>query len=60
MPGSRRQARHTSDAPPDNDFRHLDEAVNLVERTGRRIVTEQADIRDFQRWPPGMRFGHGK
>jgi hypothetical protein len=47
MPGSWRQARHTSDAPPDNAFRHLDEAVNLVERTGRRIVAEQADVRDF-------------
>ena len=46
-------------APPDNDFRHLDEAVNLVEKTGRRIVAEQADVRDFQRWLPGMRFGQG-
>jgi NAD(P)-dependent dehydrogenase (short-subunit alcohol dehydrogenase family) len=27
----------------------LDETVNLVEKTGRRIVAEQADIRDFQR-----------
>jgi len=27
----------------------LDETVNLVEKTGRRIVAEQADVRDFQR-----------
>lgn len=60
MPGSRRQARHTADAPSDNDFRHLDDAVNLIERTGRRIVAEQADVRDFHRWPRGMCFVHGK
>ena len=27
----------------------LDETVNLVEKTGRRIVAEQADVRDFGR-----------
>lgn len=27
----------------------LDETVNLVEKTGRRVVAEQADVRDFQR-----------
>ena len=27
----------------------LDETVNLVEKTGRRIVAEQGDVRDFQR-----------
>jgi SDR family mycofactocin-dependent oxidoreductase len=27
----------------------LDETVNLVEKTGRRIVAEQVDVRDFQR-----------
>ncbi|WAC90590.1 mycofactocin-coupled SDR family oxidoreductase [Mycobacterium sp. Aquia_213] len=27
----------------------LDETVNLVEKTGRRIVAEQADVRDFAR-----------
>lgn len=27
----------------------LDETVNLVEKTGRRIVAEQADVRDFPR-----------
>jgi len=27
----------------------LDETVNLVEKTGRRIVAEHADVRDFQR-----------
>ena len=27
----------------------LDETVNLVEKTGRRIVAEQADVRDFRR-----------
>ncbi|BBX61167.1 3-ketoacyl-ACP reductase [Mycobacterium saskatchewanense] len=27
----------------------LDETVNLVEKTGRRIVAEQADVRDFSR-----------
>jgi SDR family mycofactocin-dependent oxidoreductase len=27
----------------------LDETVNLVEKTGRRIVAEQADVRDYQR-----------
>ena len=27
----------------------LDETVNLVEKTGRRIVAEQADVRDFER-----------
>ena len=27
----------------------LDETVNLVEKTGRRIVAEQADVRDFDR-----------
>lgn len=26
----------------------LDETVNLVEKTGRRIVAEQADVRDFE------------
>jgi hypothetical protein len=33
----------------------LDETVNLVEKTGRRIVAEQGDVRDFGRlkaaWP---------
>ena len=32
-------------AAPDD----LAETVNLVEKTGRRIVAEQADVRDFQR-----------
>lgn len=27
----------------------LDETVNLVEKTGRRIVAEQADVRDYER-----------
>ncbi|OBA62779.1 3-ketoacyl-ACP reductase [Mycobacterium sp. 1100029.7] len=27
----------------------LDETVNLVEKTGRQIVAEQADVRDFER-----------
>jgi NAD(P)-dependent dehydrogenase (short-subunit alcohol dehydrogenase family) len=27
----------------------LDETVNLVEKTGRRIVAEQGDVRDFKR-----------
>ncbi|MFY9921525.1 MAG: SDR family NAD(P)-dependent oxidoreductase, partial [Mycobacterium sp.] len=27
----------------------LDETVNLVEKTGRHIVAEQADVRDFER-----------
>ena len=27
----------------------LDETVNLVEKTGRRIVAEQGDVRDFER-----------
>jgi len=27
----------------------LDETVNLVEKTGRRIIAEHADVRDFQR-----------
>jgi SDR family mycofactocin-dependent oxidoreductase len=27
----------------------LDETINLVEKTGRRIVAEQADVRDFER-----------
>jgi SDR family mycofactocin-dependent oxidoreductase len=27
----------------------LDETINLVEKTGRRIVAEQADVRDFDR-----------
>ena len=27
----------------------LDETVNLVEKTGRRIFAEQADVRDFDR-----------
>jgi NAD(P)-dependent dehydrogenase (short-subunit alcohol dehydrogenase family) len=27
----------------------LDETVNLVEKTGRRIVAEQGDVRDFAR-----------
>jgi SDR family mycofactocin-dependent oxidoreductase len=27
----------------------LDETVNLVEKTGRRIIAEQADVRDFER-----------
>ncbi len=27
----------------------LNETVNLVEKTGRRIVAEQADVREFQR-----------
>ncbi len=35
----------------------LDETVNLVEKTGRRIVAEQGDVRDFarlkRRWPMG-------
>ena len=33
----------------------LDETVNLVEKTGRRIVAQQVDVRDFDRlkkpWP---------
>ena len=33
----------------------LDETVNLVEKTGRRIVAEQGDVRDLERlkaaWP---------
>ena len=27
----------------------LDETVNLVEKTGRRVVAEQGDVRDFDR-----------
>src|SRR6516165_7209444 len=27
----------------------LDETINLVEKTGRRIVAEQGDVRDFDR-----------
>src|SRR6478735_5554917 len=27
----------------------LDETVNLVEKTGRRIVAEEGDVRDFER-----------
>lgn len=29
--------------------RGSDETVNLVEKSGRRIVAEQGDVRDFQR-----------
>ncbi len=31
----------------------LDETVNLVEKTGRRIVAEQGDVRDFERLEGG-------
>jgi NAD(P)-dependent dehydrogenase (short-subunit alcohol dehydrogenase family) len=27
----------------------LEETVNLVEKTGRRIIAEQADVRDFEK-----------
>jgi SDR family mycofactocin-dependent oxidoreductase len=36
-------------AYPMPDREDLDETVNLVEKTGRRIVAEQADVRDFER-----------
>lgn len=35
----------------------LDETVNLVEKTGRRIVAEQADVRDFQRLQAVVEMG---
>jgi len=35
----------------------LDETVNLVEKTGRRIVAEQADVRDFDRLKSVMADG---
>ena len=38
--------RGLSDWPRPED---LDETVNLVEKTGRRIVAEQGDVRDFER-----------
>jgi hypothetical protein len=30
----------------------LDETVNLVEKTGRRIMAEQGDVREFERLTP--------
>jgi SDR family mycofactocin-dependent oxidoreductase len=35
----------------------LDETVNLVEKTGRRIVAEQADVRDFDRLQSVLKDG---
>src|ERR1700752_3061308 len=35
----------------------LDETVNLVEKTGRRIVAEQGDVRDFKRLQPAVANG---
>jgi SDR family mycofactocin-dependent oxidoreductase len=36
-------------AYPMSSREDLDETINLVEKTGRRIVAEQADVRDFER-----------
>ncbi len=35
----------------------LDETVNLVEKTGRRIVAEQGDVRDFKRVQAAVNSG---
>ncbi len=35
----------------------LDETVNLVEKTGRRIVAEQGDVRDFKRLQAAVASG---
>ena len=35
----------------------LDETVNLVEKTGRRIVAEQGDVRDFDRLKEAVAHG---
>lgn len=35
----------------------LDETVNLVEKTGRRIVAEQGDVRDFKRLQAAVESG---
>ena len=35
----------------------LDETVNLVEKTGRRIVAEQGDVRDFERLKAAVASG---
>jgi SDR family mycofactocin-dependent oxidoreductase len=35
----------------------LDETVNLVEKTGRRIVAQRADVRDFERLATVVRRG---
>jgi SDR family mycofactocin-dependent oxidoreductase len=35
----------------------LDETVNLVEKTGRRIVAEQGDVRDFKRLQAAVNSG---
>jgi SDR family mycofactocin-dependent oxidoreductase len=35
----------------------LDETVNLVEKTGRRIVAEQGDVRDFERLKAAVATG---
>ena len=35
----------------------LDETVNLVEKTGRRIVAEQGDVRDFERLKAAVAHG---
>ena len=35
----------------------LDETVNLVEKTGRRIVAEQGDVRDFDRLTEAVATG---
>jgi NAD(P)-dependent dehydrogenase (short-subunit alcohol dehydrogenase family) len=35
----------------------LDETVNLVEKTGRRIVAEQGDVRDFERLAEAVTTG---
>ena len=40
-------------SPPED----LDETVNLVEKTCRRIVAEQADVRDFDRLKSVMADG---
>ncbi|OBA92444.1 3-ketoacyl-ACP reductase [Mycolicibacterium mucogenicum] len=38
----------------------LDETVNLVEKTGRRIVAEQGDVRDFERMKAVVAEGVGE
>lgn len=38
----------------------LEETINLVEKTGRRIVTEQADVRDYERLKKVVNRGVGE
>jgi SDR family mycofactocin-dependent oxidoreductase len=42
-------AQIDSVAYPMSSREDLDETINLVEKTGQRIVAEQADVRDFER-----------